>query len=125
MGAGQGPCENFDRSHDAFGDGSVVLVPLPEHTTGSTGMFLTVKSGKRYFFIGDLTWAREGVSIPAKKHFVSSKLVDYNRDETTASIVKVHHLSKKYPELVILPARDHKSASTLAVFPDFENSRSP
>ena len=40
--------ENFDRSFDLFSDGSVVLVPLPGHTPGSTGMFVNLRSGRRF-----------------------------------------------------------------------------
>ncbi|HEU4539084.1 MAG TPA: MBL fold metallo-hydrolase, partial [Polyangiaceae bacterium] len=34
------PYENFDQSHDYFGDGSVVFVPLAGHTPGSMGVFV-------------------------------------------------------------------------------------
>ena len=40
---------------DLFDDGSVVFVPLPGHTGGSNGMFVNLRSGKRFFFMGDLT----------------------------------------------------------------------
>jgi glyoxylase-like metal-dependent hydrolase (beta-lactamase superfamily II) len=47
-----GPYENFESSHDLYDDGSVVMVPLPGHTPGSLGMFVNLKSGKRFLFIG-------------------------------------------------------------------------
>src|SRR5262249_38058217 len=48
-------------------DGSVALAPLPGHTTGSTGVFVNLRSGKRYLFTGDLTWALEGFKLPAER----------------------------------------------------------
>ena len=49
----------FAESLDWYGDGTVVLVPLTGHTPGSTGIFVNLPSGKRYFFIGDLVWMKE------------------------------------------------------------------
>src|SRR5690606_23567224 len=50
---GEQPFMGFERSHDMFGDGSVVLVPLDGHTPGSLGLFLTLEDGRRFFFSGD------------------------------------------------------------------------
>ena len=43
-----GPNLGFDKSHDFFGDGSIVLVPAPGHTPGSIFAFITTTSGERY-----------------------------------------------------------------------------
>src|SRR6185295_10079531 len=88
------PYENFDRSFDLFGDASIVLVPLPGHTPGSIGMLVNLQSGKRFFFIGDLTWALEGIELPAERPWISRKLVDRNEEQVRAAIVKVHQLTK-------------------------------
>jgi glyoxylase-like metal-dependent hydrolase (beta-lactamase superfamily II) len=32
---------------------------MPDHTPGSMGMFVTVDSGKVYFFIGDVAWTTQ------------------------------------------------------------------
>jgi N-acyl homoserine lactone hydrolase len=115
-----GPYENFDRSLDLFDDRSVVLVPLPGHTPGSMGMFVNLRSSKRFFFIGDLTWAVEGVRLPAERPWVSRKLVDLDEDEVRRSIVKVHQLANRYPDLVIVPAHDRRVHNTIAAFPEVE-----
>ncbi|HKP87488.1 MAG TPA: MBL fold metallo-hydrolase [Blastocatellia bacterium] len=115
-----GPYENFDRSFDLFGDASVVLVPLPGHTPGSMGMFVNLHSGKRFFFIGDLTWSIEGVRIPAERPWISRKLVDRDEDEVRRSIVKVHQLMNRYPDLIIVPAHDRRVHAGVASFPDVE-----
>ena len=48
-----GPYKGYSKSLDIYEDGSIVLVPMAGHTTGSIGMFLTTDNGKCYFFIGD------------------------------------------------------------------------
>ncbi len=115
------PHENFDRSLDLFGDGSVVLVPLPGHTDGSTGVFVNLRSGKRFLFTGDLTWAIEGFELPAERPWLARKLVDVDEAEVRRSIVKVHQLMRKYPELVVVPAHDRRVHDRIASLPQFEN----
>jgi glyoxylase-like metal-dependent hydrolase (beta-lactamase superfamily II) len=48
------PFKGYPESLDLYQDGKVVLVPMPGHTPGSVGLFITVDSGKMYFFIGDV-----------------------------------------------------------------------
>ncbi|MFY9609781.1 MAG: MBL fold metallo-hydrolase [Blastocatellia bacterium] len=115
------PYENFDRSLDLFGDTSIVLVPLPGHTPGSIGMFVNLRSGKRFFFIGDLTWALEGIELPAERPWISRKLVDRNEEQVRAAIVKVHQLMKRYPDLVVVPAHDRRVHDRIANFPALEH----
>jgi glyoxylase-like metal-dependent hydrolase (beta-lactamase superfamily II) len=114
------PYENFDRSLDLFGDGSVVLVPLPGHTDGSTGVFVNLRSGKRFLFTGDLTWAIEGFELPAERPWLARKLVDVDEAEVRRSIVKVHQLMRKYPDLVVVPAHDRRVHDRIASLPKLE-----
>ena len=53
-----GPWMGFDRSLDVFGDKSVVVVPMPGHTPGSVGLFVTVDS---YLTRG--SWADAGMYL--------------------------------------------------------------
>lgn len=106
--------ESFDRSLDLYGDGSIVLVPLPGHTAGSVGMFVTLKNGSRYLFIGDISWSQKALDIPAKRPPLGQHLADKFDEELTASLVQLHHLKKKYPKLQIIPTHDE------AAFKDIE-----
>lgn len=115
------PYENFARSYDLFADGSVVFVPLPGHTDGSVGLFVNLPSGKRFFFIGDLTWAVEGVRLPAERPWMARRLVDYDEAEVRRSIIRVHQLMKQYPQMVIVPAHDRSVHERIAAFPEFEH----
>ncbi len=49
-----GPCLGFARSHDVYGDGSVVCVPAPGHPPGSIIVFVALPRDVRYALAGDL-----------------------------------------------------------------------
>jgi glyoxylase-like metal-dependent hydrolase (beta-lactamase superfamily II) len=57
-----GPYLGFPASHDVYGDGSIVVVPAPSHTSGSVIIFVTLSSGTRYAFVGDLVYQLHGVT---------------------------------------------------------------
>jgi glyoxylase-like metal-dependent hydrolase (beta-lactamase superfamily II) len=115
-----GAYENYDSSYDLFKDGSIVLVPQPGHTPGSLGMFVNLKSGKRYFFIGDLTWTIEGVRNPAERPWLARTLVDKDAAVVRREIVRVHNLALRYPEMVIVPAHDRRLHDSMPLFPTME-----
>jgi hypothetical protein len=50
--------EGFSRSRDVYGDGSVVLVPISEGGKETTGMFVTLPSGRRFLF-AETSYVRE------------------------------------------------------------------
>jgi glyoxylase-like metal-dependent hydrolase (beta-lactamase superfamily II) len=100
------PYENFPTSHDWFGDGSVVVVPLPGHTPGSVGVFLNEVHGRRLFFIGDAAWNLAGVDLPSQKAKPMSKLVDHDPAMVSETLWRLHHLHEREPNLLIVPAHD-------------------
>ena len=86
------PFMGFERSHDMFGDGSLVLVPLDGHTPGSVGLFLTLDDGRRFFFTGDTGWRLEGFTGPKEKFWLSKRMVDNDPEVTRSQLEKVHRL---------------------------------
>ena len=111
------PYRSFDESADLFDDGSVVVVPMPGHTPGSLGMFVNLPSGRRLFFTGDTTWSIEGFRRPAHKFWLSSRMVDHDRERLARTIAQVHALMQADPELVVVPAHDLDVQATLGFFP--------
>lgn len=111
--------KGYAQSLDLFNDGSVVLVPMPGHTAGSIGMFVTVDSGKTYFFIGDVAWKAVAVEMGAPKFLAASVIVDRDRDQTLASVEKVRSVVSQYPELVVVPAHDGAVQDALGYFPNW------
>jgi glyoxylase-like metal-dependent hydrolase (beta-lactamase superfamily II) len=96
----------FDASSDFFGDGTVVLVPMPGHTPGSIGVFVNLPSRKRFLVIGDTSWTKEGVDWPAEKPWLARRMVDVDPAGVREQLVLLHQLQRANPDLLIVPAHD-------------------
>lgn len=70
------PYLGFSSSFDVHGDGSVVIAFAGGHTTGSVVVFVTVPSGQRYAFIGDLTWQLDGITRRVERPLLIRKFAD-------------------------------------------------
>jgi len=106
----------FAQSHDFFGDGSVVLVPMPGHTPGSIAVLVSLPGGKRFIVIGDTSWTREGVDWPAEKPWLARRMIDYDAAGVRDQLVFLHLLQRANPELVIVPSHDARVHVTIATF---------
>ncbi len=99
------PYEGFRSSLDLFGDGSIVLVPLPGHTAGNTGMFINRSIG-RIFLLGDAAWVSENYMRPATMHpFIWSAVTS---DDATArqTLIQLHHFARRHPEIPLIAMHD-------------------
>lgn len=110
---GDGPYLGFDSSHDVFKDGTVVIVPAPGHTPGSVITFVTPPGERRYAFVGDLVWQREGIELPAERPWLSRRLVDVDAARVRGWITHMHALAGQVPGLVVVPAHDRRVLETL------------
>ncbi|NQD93705.1 MBL fold metallo-hydrolase [Pseudomonas sp. CrR25] len=113
------PFMGFSESHDLFGDGSLVLVPLNGHTPGSVGLFVTLDDGRRFLFSGDASWRLEGFTGPKEKFWISRRMVDHDRDATRAVLEQVHRLLEQEPTLTVVPAHDAKVHQRLGYYPNW------
>jgi N-acyl homoserine lactone hydrolase len=112
--AWDGPArDTFAASHDVFGDGSVVLVPLPGHTPGSYGVMLDAVHGRRVLFVGDAAWSIRGIDLPSHKSAPLSKLADHDASTLSQTLWRLHHLQKSDPELLLVPTHDGEAFSAL------------
>ncbi|MCB1143902.1 MAG: MBL fold metallo-hydrolase [Leptospiraceae bacterium] len=100
------PYEIFSKSFDIYNDGSIVLVPLEGHSPGSIGIFVNISQKERYFFIGDITWMLEGIIYSSHKYYISSLLVDFNKENLGKEINRIHQFAKLHPEIRIIPSHD-------------------
>jgi glyoxylase-like metal-dependent hydrolase (beta-lactamase superfamily II) len=100
------PYEGFAQSLDLFGDASVVLVPLPGHTPGSTGMYVSLRSGKKFLFVGDAVWRADAIAPKRPKMWISSMVVDSDAAQTLKAVATLADLQAATPGLVIVPAHD-------------------
>lgn len=96
----------FSRSHDVHGDGSIVIVPAPGHTPGSVIVFVTLPSGRRHAFVGDLAWQREGITEREERPWLPRTLAD---DDPAGVRVQLSHMAAiwaRFPEINLVPAHD-------------------
>ncbi|MNY40503.1 hypothetical protein D3C86_1752500 [compost metagenome] len=92
---------------------------MPGHTPGSVGLFLTVSSGKQYFFVGDTVWRLEAAKQVRPKFWLASRIVDHDRPATLEGVQKLHALMKVQPALVVVPAHDAAVHDELGYFPQW------
>ncbi|MBV8931091.1 MAG: MBL fold metallo-hydrolase [Kutzneria sp.] len=102
------PVLTFDRSHDLFGDGSVVIVDLAGHTPGSVGVLLGVEGGRRVLLAGDAVWHRLQVRRLREKAPFPGRLVDHDRG---AAFAVVHRLRALPSHVEVVPAHDRDAAA--------------
>jgi N-acyl homoserine lactone hydrolase len=107
--------EGFAASKDLFGDGSLIAVPLPGHTPGSTGYFLNSGDGRRWLFVGDTAWAMEGIRRPAHKPGPVRGLVDYDVGQLSQSLGMLHAISVERQDLKLIPSHDEKALRAIPV----------
>lgn len=98
------PYLGFPSSFDMHGDGSVVIVLAGGHTPGSVVVFVTVPSGKRYAFIGDLTWQLDGIRRRVERPLLLRKLADSDPGQVRQGLLRVIALAGL---MQIVPAHDH------------------
>jgi N-acyl homoserine lactone hydrolase len=97
------PYLGFPSSFDVYGDGSVVIALAGGHTTGSVVVFVTVPSGKRYAFIGDLTWQLDGIRRRVERPLLLRKLADSDPEQVRQGLLRVIALAGL---MQIVPAHD-------------------
>jgi len=107
----------FPSSHDVYGDGSVVIVPAPGHTPDSVIVFVSLPSGKRYAFVGDLVWQMEGLTRPAEKPWMMRLLIGENRSEMRTAIARIRAATALYPQIKAVPAHDTRAFDSITIYP--------
>ncbi len=118
---GNAAFNGYPKSLDVYGDGRIVLVDLKGHSAGQVGIFLTVTSGKQYFFVGDTTWTIIGVQDNAPRSDLLKWLVNINWDNelNAQKISRLHNTYQTQKDIMIVPAHDESLMGSLPVFPDF------
>lgn len=97
------PYLGFPNSHDVHGDGSVVIVEAGGHTDGSVVVFVNLPDGRRFAFIGDLTWQMEGVTLRAERPKMLRMLADVQPAQVRAGLLRVIALADR---MHVVPAHD-------------------
>jgi N-acyl homoserine lactone hydrolase len=108
-----GPYLGFPRSHDLYGDGSIVIVPAPGHTPGSVVIFVALPTARRYAFVGDLVWQREGITLREERPWLQRSLADVDPAAVRTNILRMAAIAARFPEMTIVPAHDARAFAEL------------
>jgi glyoxylase-like metal-dependent hydrolase (beta-lactamase superfamily II) len=100
-----GPYEIFEKHADLFGDGSVVVVPLPGHTAGSVGVFVTLPDGRRVFHVGDAVNDRVQIE-DLRGRTPAMRRTDTDRPQAERTVATLHALAEQAPDVEFLPAHE-------------------
>lgn len=113
-----GPYLGFPSNHDVYGDGSIVVVPAPGHTPGSVIIFVTLASGMRYAFVGDLVYQLEGITQREERPWLVRRKADTNAEGNRENLLRMVALKERLPELVIVPAHDMRAFANIPTLSD-------
>lgn len=103
------PVLSFARSHDLFGDGTLVLVDLAGHTPGSIGVLAHTPRGW-ILLAGDAAWHCRQIDTIRQKASYPGNLVDVDRDETFRTLHRLHLARHR---VTIVPTHDHDATQQL------------
>ncbi len=107
------PYENFSRSLDWFGDGTVILVGLEGHTPGSLGIFLNKSPSERYLIVGDALWSVNSEGRPEPRSFLGEIFSDFDRDRARKTRRKLTELINHSNEILLVPMHDPNALKKL------------
>lgn len=91
----------FDSSEDLFGDGSVVALPTPGHSPGSTSVLLRT-SGLDLLVTGDTMYTIHHLAVDQVRAIQWGA-----EDQAVDSIRRIRWLRRALPDLVIATMHDH------------------
>ncbi|MHC9294782.1 MBL fold metallo-hydrolase [Mycobacterium sp. LTG2003] len=104
------PVLTFARSHDLFGDGSVLIVDLPGHTPGHVGLLTNTVTGP-VLLAGDAAWHTKQIDLIRQKASYPGALADEQREEAFRTLHRLHMARNR---VRIVPTHDHAAAEQLA-----------
>lgn len=104
------PVLTFTRSHDLFGDGSVVLVDLAGHTPGSIGLLLHTR-GSWVLLAGDAAWHTHQIEDIRQKASYPGGLADVDRAETFRTLHRLHAIRHR---VSVVPTHDHDAGHAVS-----------
>lgn len=99
------PYEIFERHADLFGDGSVVVVPLPGHTPGGVGVFVRRPDGRRIFHLGDAVNSRAQIER-LRGRTLAMRGTDTDREGAERWVARLHAFAEQASDVLLLPAHE-------------------
>lgn len=103
------PILTFTRSHDLFGDNTVLLVDLAGHTPGSVGVLVHSTHGW-LLLAGDAAWHTLQIDRLRQKAAFPGEFVDADR---TQAFHTLHRLHAARHLVTMVPTHDHTATTAL------------
>jgi N-acyl homoserine lactone hydrolase len=69
-------------------------------------IFVTLSSGTRYAFVGDLVWQLEGITPREERPWITRRRADMDAEANRENLLRMIALKERLPELIIVPAHD-------------------
>jgi N-acyl homoserine lactone hydrolase len=104
----------FPSSLDVHSDGSVIIALAGGHTLGSVVVFVTLPTGARYAFIGDLTWQLDGIRRRVERPWLLRKLADSDAGQVRQGLSRMIALAGV---MTIVPAHDRDAYAGIPLLP--------
>lgn len=93
----------FERGFDLLGDGSIVGIPLPGHTSGQMGIAFERADGRPLFLVADACWTRRAIDEDRPPTWIASRPFD-DRPAYRATFDRLRALAARRTEIAIVPS---------------------
>jgi glyoxylase-like metal-dependent hydrolase (beta-lactamase superfamily II) len=88
-------------THDLFGDGSLLLMPLPGHARGQIGL-LAATAERRILFAADGAWLARAIRERRLPHPLTYLIVD-DRRALRHTLDRLHDFAQRCPAVALVP----------------------
>lgn len=102
--------ETLSGDKDVWGDGTVVVMRMPGHTPGHSGLLVRLRSGQNYLLSGDAVHFHENYESNGVPSF------NYDRAQTLASIDRMKKIAASLKATVVIQ-HDRRDIEKLPAFP--------
>jgi N-acyl homoserine lactone hydrolase len=72
-------------------------------------IFVTLPSGTRYAFVGDLVYQLEGITRREERPWLVRRKADTDAEGNRENLLRMVALKERLPELIIVPAHDMRA----------------
>ncbi|PZW36503.1 glyoxylase-like metal-dependent hydrolase (beta-lactamase superfamily II) [Thermosporothrix hazakensis] len=101
-----GDIAGFSAAQDLFGDGSLLLISLPGHTPGNTGLLIQRSNGSPLFLVGDAGHIVENILGPTPLHPLFGSMVTTDKEQALDTLKRLYLFANAHPEIPLICMHD-------------------
>jgi hypothetical protein len=83
------------------------------HTPGSVAAFVTLPSGARYAFVGDLVWQLEGLLDREGRPWFEAKELHEDPVALQRSLLRMNAIATRFPQITMVPSHDPRGYASI------------